>query len=187
MTDEEKRAAETAQAEAQAAEQAAAKEADEAAKKAAIEAAEAEQAAKDTEIVKLKEERDNYKNVALKRLGKLPGDAEFMAGGADEKTGLTVEEQVRMALLEREIASKEQAREAELKKLATENAELKLALKSRPDGAIASGSGSNSNVSVKDPVFTDEQIADLRARATRLNADPEKFIENARKNFLSRG
>ena len=40
---------------------------------------------RDKRIAELEEERNNYKNVALKRLGKLPGDAEFMEG--ENKTG----------------------------------------------------------------------------------------------------
>lgn len=186
MTDEEKRAAEAAQAEAKAAEEAAAKEAEEAAKQAAIDAAEKAETDKDAEIAQLKKDRDNYRTVALKRLGKLPGDADFL-DTADEKTGLTVEEQVRKTLLDNEIARKETERQEENRRLAKENAELKLALKNRPDGAIGNGSGGNSPATVKDPVFTEGQLADLRRRAERLKADPEKFIEQAKKNFLNRG
>src|SRR5689334_12190385 len=85
---------------------------------------------KDEEIKKLTEERDNYKNVALKRLGKLPNDASFIEG--DKETGLTVEEQVKQALLEREIAKLNAEKEQEIKRMQKENAELRLALKNRP-------------------------------------------------------
>lgn len=178
MTDEEKQAAETA-AQAQAAAEAQAKADAEAAAKTAEDAV----ASKDQEIAKLREERDNYKNVALKRLGKLPGDAEFI-GGADEKTGLTVEEQVKATLLEREIARAEAEKDAEAKRLARENAELKLALKNRPGGAIGGDNGSSTEV--KDNVFSAAQIEALTAKAKRLNADPANFIAKAKENLARR-
>lgn len=170
-----------------AAEELAAREAEEVAKKAVEEeetnAAEELLAQKDEEIAKLKEDRDNYKNVALKRLGKLPGDADFLEG-VDEKTGLTVEEQVKKTLLEREIAKAEADKDAEARRLAKENAELRLALKNRPGSALGGGSGGS--VEVKDNIFSNEQIEVLKAKAIRLGADPEKFIENAKKNLQAR-
>jgi len=140
-------------------------------------------AAKDVEIAKLKDDLKNYRNVALKRLGKLPGDAEFMGG---QGTEISVEEQVKMALLDHEITRAQQDKETEIRRMAKENAELKLALKNRPGQSISGGSGEGSSVEVKDNVFTEAQLADLRARATRLKSDPEKFIEQAKKNLNSR-
>lgn len=140
-------------------------------------------AARDAEIAKLKEDRDNYRNVALKRLGKLPGDAGFLEG-ADEKTGLTVEEQVKKTLLEREIAKAEADKETENRRLAKENAELRLALKNRPGASLGGDSGTSTEV--KDNVFSEAQLADLRKRAERLKADPEKFIEAAKRNLSNR-
>lgn len=138
---------------------------------------------KDEEIAKLKEERDNYKNVALKRLGKLPGDADFLEG-ADEKSGLTVEEQVKKALLENEIARTEQEKDREIKRMAKENAELRLSLKNRPGAGLGSDSGASTEV--KDNVFSPAQLEVLKAKAVRLGADPQEFIERAKKNIQSR-
>jgi hypothetical protein len=135
--------------------------------------------AKDEEISKLKEERDNYKNVALKRLGKLPGDANFIAG---EKTELSVEEQVRLALLDKEIEKTQKEKDEKIRLMAKENSELKLALKNHPSQGLGGGDG-GSSVTVKDNVFSEAQIADLTKRALRLKADPQKFIESAKKNF----
>lgn len=167
--------------------EAAAKLAEETAKKAAdeaeIAAAEAADAAKDEEIKKLREERDNYRAVALKRLGKLPADSEFLGENGKEIEGL-IADKVREALVDKEIAAKEREREDSLKKLTRENAELKLAIKNRPGSSIGGGSGDN--LDVKDNVFSAEQLAALRARALRLKADPEKFIENAKKNLQHR-
>lgn len=137
-------------------------------------------AAKDAEIAKLKGERDNYKTVALKRLGKLPADQTFLEDESKE-TGLTVEEQVKKILIEKEITRAEQEKDAEIKKINRENAELRLALKNRPNGGIGGDSGSSGDV--KDNVFSDAQLADLKARAARLKADPEKFIEAAKRNL----
>lgn len=142
------------------------------------------QKAKDDEIAQLKEERNNYKNVALKRLGKLDGDAEFL--GADKDSGMTVEEIVKTTLLQREIDSKEKDREAENRRLVKENTELKLSLKNRPGDSIGSSSG-GSTTEVKDNVFSEAQLVVLREKAKSLGADPEKFIEKAKQNLLARG
>lgn len=129
------------------------------------------------EIARVIEERDNYKNVALKRLGKLPGDASFL--GNDE---LSVEEQVRIALLDREIAKNKEAEALETKRILRENSELKLALKNQPGKSLGGGS-SSAGVEVKDNVFSEAQLAELTARAIRLKADPVKFIENMKANL----
>ncbi len=132
-------------------------------------------------LAKAEEERDNYKAVALKRLGKLPNDAEFLDKDGNE---LTVAEQVRMALLDREVEAARKAREEEVLRLARENSELKLALKNRPGASIGGGSGDE--LEVKDNVFSKDQLESLRQRALRLGADPEKFIENAKINLSRR-
>lgn len=168
MTDEEKKAAE----------QKAAEDA-----RVAAETAIDPIALKDEQIAKLQEERDNYKAVALKRLGKLPGDADF---GKDNE-GLSVAEQVRMALLDREIDLETKKKEEETRRIVKENAELRLALKNRPEqDSIGGGSGSESSVEVKDNVITDQQRVALTAQAQRLGADPEKFIASFKKNLTQR-
>lgn len=136
---------------------------------------------RDAKIKKLEEERDNYKAVALKRLGKLPADAEFLDENADPETGLTVKEIVKNTLLEREIALAKAEKELEVKRLARENAELRLALKNRPDGGMGSASGESAEV--KDNVFSSQQIAALTARAKVLKIDPQKYIEKAKQNL----
>lgn len=179
MTDEEKKAAELA---AKAAEQAAKDEADRLAKEAAEKAAaEANDPLKkkDEEIAKLKEDRDNYKAVALKRLGKNPNDAEFLGNSE-----LSVADQIKLALLDKEIDIAEKGKDEEIKGLTRKVSELTLALKNRPNSAIGGEGGGGAEV--KDNVFTPEQISELKKRATRLKVDPDKFVENAKKNFLAR-
>jgi hypothetical protein len=140
---------------------------------------------KDKEIAKLSEERDNYKVVALKRLGKLPGDADFMKG-ADESTGLTVEETVKKALLDNEISRRQNERETEINKILRENAELKLALKGKQGIGFTGGNDGGTTVEVKDNVFSATQLEALTAKAKKLGADPVKFIERAKNNFSAR-
>lgn len=179
MTEEEKKAAEAKEL----ADKAAQDEADRIAKEAADKAlAEANDPLKkkDEEIAKLKEDRDNYKAVALKRLGKLPGDAEFLGNSE-----LSVQEQIKLALLDKEIDTAEKAKEDETKALVRKVSELTLALKNRPNQATG-GEGGGSGVEVKDNVFSAEQINELKKRAIRLKVDPDKFVENAKKNFLAK-
>lgn len=137
-------------------------------------------AEKDAKIAKLSEDLANYKHVALKRLGKLPGDADFVAG-IDEKTGLTVEETVRKTLIEQDLIRTEQEKNVEISKLQTKVSELTRALKNRPGAPVGGGGGDSPDV--KDNVFSESQLVALRATATRLKADPEKFIEAAKKNL----
>jgi len=132
------------------------------------------------EIVRLSEERDNYKAVALKRLGKLPGDAEFLDKNGDGD--LSVAEQVRIQLLDREIEKTKAAEKAEIERIRKENAELRIALKNKPGSSIGGDSGAGTTV--KDNVFSESQLAVLRAKALKLKADPEKFIERMKENLL---
>lgn len=132
------------------------------------------------QIAKVTEERDNYKAVALKRLGKLEGDEEVFG-----KDGLSVAEQVRLALLDKEVDIARNAEREVAAKLVKENTELRLALKNQPKPALGGGGG-GSDLEVKDNVFSEAQLNELRKTATRLKADPEKFIENAKKKILDR-
>lgn len=183
MTDEEKQAAAKAAAE-KATQEAEAKAAAEAKALEEAERPAKELAAKEEELKKMGEERDNYKKIALKRLGKLDGDADFVAGASDGN-GLTVEEQVRLALLDREISIADVAKNAKINQMAKENAELRLALKNRPGTTLGGGSGPSSEV--KDNTFSEAQLVELRKRALVLKADPEKFIEKAKQNLAARG
>lgn len=136
------------------------------------------------ENAKLTEERDNYKTVALKRLGKLPGDAEFLNKG--EETELSVAEQVRLQLLDREIEKNREAEKIEIERMKRENAELRLAAKNKPGSSIG-GSGSGVSSEVKDNTFSEAQLITLRETAKRLKADPEAFIAKAKENLSRRG
>jgi hypothetical protein len=134
-------------------------------------------------LAKAEEDRDNYKAVALKRLGKLPGDAEFL--DKDGNGELSVAEQVRLALLDREVEQARKEEKVATDKLIRENSELKIALKNQP-GTSLGGSGSGTSTEVKDNVFSEAQLVVLRARAAILKADPETFIASAKANFLAK-
>lgn len=135
------------------------------------------------QLAKAIEERDNYKNVALTRKGKLSGDADFFKEGNESE--LSVAEQVRIALLERDVEKTLEAERQAQAKLIRENTELRLALKNRPGSSIGGDSGSSSET--KDNVFSVAQIAELTAKAKRLGAEPEKFIQKAKENLMKRG
>lgn len=135
---------------------------------------------RDEEIAKLKDELNNYKNVALKRLGKLPGDVDFIEEDSS-KTGLTIEEIVKRTLLDREITKKEQEKEQEMRRIIRENTELKLSLKNKPGNGVGSDSGQGN--AVKDNTFSQVQLDSLNARAKLLKLDPVKFIEKTKINL----
>lgn len=140
-------------------------------------------AEKDEKLAKLTEERDNYKKVALKRLGKLPGDEGFMEN-ADKDTGLTVEEQVKKALLDNEVSKANADRETLVKNQAKQISELTLALKNRPNVSIG-GSGSGEPIEVKDNVLSEQQIATIKTTAVRLKVkDVDAYVEKAKQNIL---
>jgi len=139
---------------------------------------------KDEEIARLIEERDNYKTVALKRLGKLPADNTFLNGNGEEVESI-IEEKVKSILLDKELNRIQAEKDAQIKQIIKENNELRIALKNRPTSGVGGG-GEGGGIEVKDNVFSSDQILQLRKKAEMLKADPEKFIEKARQNFLSR-
>jgi hypothetical protein len=138
-------------------------------------------------LAKAEEERDNYKNVALKRLGKLPGDAEFLDKDGEGK--LSVAEQVRIELLNREVEGARKVETDAQAKLIKENSELRLALKNQPNSAFGGAGGSS--LDVKDNVFSPQQLVVIRQQAEALkktypNIDVEKYVENAKSKILAR-
>lgn len=137
----------------------------------------------EAELEKAKEDRDNYKAVALKRLGKLPNDAEFMGEGSKDIDAL-IAEKVQIALMDKEVSRKETERLAEIDKIRKENVELRLALKNQPGKSVGGSSGGG--MEVKDNVFTPDQILKMHERATKLKIDPVKYVESAKKNLQSR-
>ena len=85
-------------------------------------------------------------------------------------------------LLDNELFKAQAEKDGVIKDQAKKISELTLALKNRPGSGTGGGSGDSQEV--KDNVFSEQQLENLRQRATRLKVDPEKFIENARANIL---
>lgn len=131
-------------------------------------------------LAKAEEDRDNYRKVALQRKGKLPADDEYFK----DENELSVAEQVRIALQDSEIENIRKQEQQEKQRLIRENSELRLAIKNKPGSSIGSGGGND--LEVKDNVFNEKQLEELRKRAIRLNVDPEKFIENTKRNLSNR-
>lgn len=134
-------------------------------------------AEKDAEIAKLREIAENYKTVALARKGKLPADSELLGEDFDELVKAKVQE----ALVDTEINRQVNERNAETARILKENAELKLLIKNQPGTGLGSSSGQGSEV--KDNVFSTQQLEALKQTAIRLKTDPDKYIEQAKKNF----
>lgn len=145
----------------------------------------AEIAAKEAEIRKLTEDRDNYRAVALKRLGKLPGDGKLLDGEGSKEIASMIEEQVRAALIDRELDRTVKERDDKITALAKENSELRLAMNNRPGNGLGGG-GSGAGVDVKDNVFSETQITEMTKRAQRLKMDPVTYIAKAKSVILSR-
>lgn len=141
----------------------------------------AQLAAKDLELKKLAEERDNYKTGLLKAKGKLPEDE---PSGDDQQ--LSVDEKIQKAVHDALFSEKERKLMAEkdaiLQQALKENKELKTALGNK-QGMPTVPDGGSADTKVTTPqYFSDEQIRDLKARGW----DDAK-IKKAAENMQRRG
>lgn len=166
MTEEEKKAVETAEAEAAAA--------------AANEPTELEKALaeKDAMLVKLAAERDNYKKGMLKAKGKVSKneDDDSEEETVDEKVTRLVKEQ----LLDTQFDLAQKEKDALILKTLARNKELETALKNRSQIATAgAGSSSETKLAPADPVLTAEKLSQLKG----LGWDDKK-IELFKKNLM---
>lgn len=133
-------------------------------------------AAKDAELVKAREERENYKKGMLKAKGKILED-----GANDEPTVDNLVEQGVQAQL---LATKEETLEREkaeiYERALRENAELRTAIANRGQITTDSvGVSSEPTMVPKGQFFSDAQIATLKAKGW----DDAK-IEKAKQNML---
>lgn len=118
-------------------------------------------------------ERDNYKRGLLKAKGKIEEDFGDENETTDEKIARIVEEK----LMHSREAQLEARKLEVMEKALKENAELKLSLKNRSQAPVGQGTN-NESMQVQDHFFSEQQIADLKARGL----DPEKV----KKNMLKR-
>lgn len=138
---------------------------------------EAELAAKDAIIAKISEERSNYKRGMLKAKGKLKDDFE----SSDEET----EEERIARLVDERISLTREAqaladREALIKKMAKENAELRTAVKNRSNMTPAGGSAGPESEKKNDNILSEDQLRDIK---TRFPHWTDKEIAEFKKNL----
>ncbi len=117
------------------------------------------------------EEAANYKLGMLKAKGKATGDYDDET--EDERIARIVSEK----LAETKIAQIDQAKEDYYKKLARENAELKLASLNKTNIPPAAMGTHSESVGVTDTLVTPEQIAAFKARGW-TDKDIEKYKRN---------
>lgn len=155
MSDEEKKAVE--EAEKAAAQQ---KAVEEEAKNAATLQLEAQLAEKDAEIVKLSEERNNYKKGMLKAKGKID-DIDDTEESIDEKIDRKVQER----LLDSQFIKAQKDKEDIIKQVLARNKELETAIKNRSQISSAGmGSSSDEKLIAKDNILTDEHLKALKGK-----------------------
>jgi len=123
----------------------------------------AQLAAKDNEIKRLAEEKENYRLGLLKAKGKIPDDQ----SGLDDQQ-LSVDSKIQKAVQDALYSEKEKKlmaeKEAILQQALKENREMKVALGNK-QGITTTGDGTSSDNKTTTPqFFSDEQIKDLKSR-----------------------
>lgn len=141
---------------------------------------EAELAKANDKIVKLGQEKENYRKGMLKAKGKLPDEDDNSSNDGediDSKVKRIVQEQ----LLDTKEAQALADRDNLVKDLAKRNKELTLALKNRGQVTSTSGQGSNQDrpEGKIDNVLSNEQLTSLKAKGW-----DEKKIEEFKKNLI---
>src|SRR5258708_3023789 len=120
---------------------------------------------KDDELLKVREEKENYRKGLLKAKGKLLDEDE-----TDTQSSETTEQMMRRVAREELLSTKEAQLQAEkddaLKSVLKRNKELEIALKNRGQITSPSGQGSNQDKPEGkiDNYFSNEQISALRAK-----------------------
>ncbi len=122
--------------------------------------------------VQVEQERENYKNMALKWKKK--------ANGSDDDEEDEVEAQVQARLAEERAAALQKEKVALLEKTLRENAELKIAIQNRPNGSPVGAPGTD-GPKVPDQIVSPELMNYFK---NVLKWDDEK-VELYRKNYQS--
>jgi len=137
---------------------------------------EAELKKKDDELVKVREEKENYRKGMLKAKGKLP-EEDNLEESLDEKIDRKVQER----LLNTRESQVQAEKDALVTSLAKKNKELTLALKNRAQVTDTSASGSNKDrPEVKvDSFFSKEQLESFKVKGWS-----DKKIEDLKQNML---
>lgn len=135
--------------------------------------------AKDAELVKIREEKENYKRGLLKAKGKLDED--------DDSDSPDIDTLIDRKVNEKFLASKEtqllKEKDEAIKALAKRNRELETTLKNRSQisTGVSQGTSEENVVKVSDNILSAEQIKSLKAKG--WNDDKiELFKKNLQKN-----
>lgn len=132
--------------------------------------------AKEAELAKIREERDNYKKGMLKAKGKLEDDDD------QEDIEAKIERMVSEKILATREAELIKEKDDVIKALARKNAELTTALKNRSQISTGTGAGTNTEAQpVSDNVLSAEQIKSLKAKGWS-DDKISRFRENLLKN-----
>lgn len=136
-------------------------------------------AAKDEELKKIQNERDNYKRGLLKHKGKLDDSDDSDPEDLDTKVSRMVEDKL---LASREVQILKEKDEA-IKELARKNKELTTALQNRSQisSGVSSGSSEDTAMKVPDNILSTDQIRNLKAKGWD-DAKIETFKKNLMKN-----
>lgn len=136
--------------------------------------------AKDEEIAKIAEERENYKKGLLKAKGKLPDEDDNSSN--DEDIDSKVKRLVQEQLLATREAQIQAEKEALIKEQAKKLKELTLALRNREQVTNVSGPGSNQDIpeGKVDSILSNDQLRSLKARGWD-DKKIEQFKENLKK------
>jgi hypothetical protein len=140
----------------------------------------AEIAKLEAEKIQIQQERDNYRKAYLKKAKGEPDEEPDFIETDEERTRRLIREE----LLNTKEA--ENARKAEElnKKILKENEELRKAIANRSQNSPSSTGSNMDKPEVKgNGIFTPEQEAELRQRATRIGADPEEYLREVAGNL----
>jgi hypothetical protein len=130
--------------------------------------------------IKLQEERDNYRKAYLKKAKGEAEEPDFEDESEDER--------IRRIFREEQFNSKEaenQRKKDELnQKIIKENEELRKALANRSQINSSSQGSNMDKPEVKgNSMFSPDQEAELRARAAKLNINPEEYLAEVAGNL----
>ena len=140
---------------------------------------EAESLKLNTELAKVRAERDNYKRGMLKAKGKVTTD-----DTSEDELSLDerIERKVQEKLLESQEAKLVEAQTKIIKDASTKVKELTLALKNRAQITTASTSSDTSEAIPGDNFWSKDQLAEFKRRGV----DPEKVKQNILKEKITK-
>lgn len=138
---------------------------------------EAELKAKDEYILKIQQERDNYRKMGLK----------YKATAESVETVPLDEERLRQIareeLMNSELVRAQAEKDEFIRKIAKENTEMKIAIQNKAQVSSMPGGSSQSSDTVTIEKLAPEQKAELEAKARELGVDASRFIADAVKNL----